>query len=83
MSPWLAAAFLLAVGLAAAGLGCVRGGLLDRLVALELATVIGTLALVALATHSGRSFYYDVALTIALTSLTSTLAFTRFLEHWL
>jgi multicomponent Na+:H+ antiporter subunit F len=83
VTPWLAATFLLAAGLAACGIGCLRGGLVDRLVALELATVIATLMLVAIATDSGRAFYYDVALTVALTSLTSTLAFTRFLEHWL
>jgi multicomponent Na+:H+ antiporter subunit F len=83
MTPWLVSSLFLVIALAVGGLGCLRGGLVDRLVALELVTAVGTLMLVTLATHEGRPFYYDVALTVALTSLASTLAFARFLEHWL
>ena len=80
MNGWLVAAtLLLATGVAPALAGTLRGDPLERLVALELGSVVTTLCLLLLAQGFARSTYLDVALLLALLSLAGTLVFARFL----
>jgi multisubunit Na+/H+ antiporter MnhF subunit len=59
----------------------VRGTRLEALVALELATTLVTLALVALAEGFGRSSYLVTALSLAALGFVGNLAFVRFMER--
>lgn len=83
MNAWLLAAVGLMAALVPCGLACLRAGRFDRLVALELATVVSVLLLVLLAEGLDRASYYDLALTLALLAFPGTLAFARSLERWL
>jgi multicomponent Na+:H+ antiporter subunit F len=65
------------------GIICLRGKVMDRLVALELAQVIAILLLLSIAEGNHRAFYFDIALTMTILSFAGTLAFIRFLERWL
>ena len=59
-----------------------RGSTLDRVVALQLGSAIGTLALLVMAEGFDRSVYVDLALVFGLSSFAATLAIVRFLERW-
>lgn len=83
MNLWLLATIGLLVALVPCGLVMVRGGRFDRLVALELATTISVLALIALACALERPSYMDMALTLGLLAFPGTLAFAKTLERWL
>jgi multicomponent Na+:H+ antiporter subunit F len=80
---WLAAATGLVLGLAPCCVVVLRGRMMERFVALQLAQVIVILAMVMMALGYGRSIYLDVALVTAVLSLASGLVFVRFLERWL
>jgi multicomponent Na+:H+ antiporter subunit F len=80
---WLAATIGLLAALVPCGVVIVRGGRFDRLVALELATTITVLALIALACALERPSYLDMALTLALLAFPGTLAFAITFERWL
>lgn len=80
MSPWLIADLAL-VGAAlpvAVFIGS-RGNAVDRLIGLELAGVIGTLALMVFAQLVGQPSYLIVPTVSAVLSFAGTLVFTRFL----
>ncbi len=79
---WMVAAGVLMISMVPCGVVCVRAGVLDALVALELAGAVTTLTLLALAVAMGRPLFLDVALVGALLSFTGGLAFARFLERW-
>ncbi len=79
---WFAAAAALLVGAGVCLTGSLRGDAGDRLVALELAGIFVTLALLTLAQAYGRGLYVDVAMLVALVSFPSGLVFTRFPERW-
>ncbi len=81
MNVWLIAATALLWGLVPCGIVCIRGGPMDRLVALEAAGVLATLILMLLAEGFHRLPFYDVALTMALLSFGGSLVFTRFLAR--
>lgn len=83
MSPWLWATCALLVTLLPCVLLCLRGGMVDRLVALELASTIGALALLTLAEGAGRPAYQDVALTLVVLTYPGVLVFTKVVERWL
>ena len=83
MNEWLAAAIGLLVALVPCGIVALRAGRSDRLVALELATVIAILALAALAEGLDRPSDQDVAVMLALLAFPGTLAFATTLERWL
>lgn len=83
MNMWLVAATALSVGLLPCGYVCVRGRLMDRLVAVEMAGVVTTLVVVLLARGYDRSSIYDLALALALLSFPAGLVFAHFLERWL
>jgi multicomponent Na+:H+ antiporter subunit F len=79
---WLVAATVLLLGLVPCAGLCLRAGPSDRLVALELASVITTVELVLLAEGFHRDVYFDLALALALLSFAGGLVFAHFLERW-
>jgi multicomponent Na+:H+ antiporter subunit F len=80
---WTVTAVTLSLLLALAALGVLRGGTLERVVALQLAGVLAPLLAVVVAITSGRGLYLEVALALAVVSLGGALAYARFLERWL
>jgi multicomponent Na+:H+ antiporter subunit F len=80
---WSVTAVALALLLALATCGVLRGGTLERVVALQLAGVLAPLLAVVIALTSGRGLYLEVALALAVVSLGGALAYARFLERWL
>jgi multisubunit Na+/H+ antiporter MnhF subunit len=56
---------------------------MDRLVALELAGILTPLVVVLMAEGFDCVLLYDVALSLALLSVSSTLLLAHFLERWL
>lgn len=82
MNAWLIAATALMVMLLPCLWVCVRRGPLDALVALELASTVTTLALLAIAQGYRRDPFMDLALISAVLSFAGALAFVRFLERW-
>lgn len=83
MNVWLVATLALLAGLVPCGIVCLRGDVVDRLVGLEMAGVVVTLALLLLAQGFGRVVYVDLALALALLSFAGGLVFARFLERFL
>ena len=82
MNVWLWAAAVLVLALPACLWVCMRHAPLDALVALELASTITTLVLLALAQGYQRDPFMDLALVSALLSFAGALTFARFLERW-
>jgi multicomponent Na+:H+ antiporter subunit F len=80
---WTAAAVLLTLLLGLTTIGVVRGGTLERVVALQLAGVLAPLLAIVVALTSGRGLYLEVGLALAVVSLGGALAYARFLERWL
>lgn len=80
---WLMAATGLLWALIPCGIVCFRGKLVERLVALETAGSIATLALLLIAEGFHRFPFYDIALTLALLSFGGGLVFAQFLAFWL
>ena len=84
MNAWMAGALALCASLLPCGLVCLRAkDAVERLVALEMSSVIVTLALVLLAEAMQRPLFLDLALTQALLSFGGGLVFARFVERWL
>jgi multisubunit Na+/H+ antiporter MnhF subunit len=78
---WAAAAML---GLLApCALIAMRGSSFDRLLGLELAGPITSVALLVLSEAFDRSIYFDLALIFAVASSIATLVIVRFLERLL
>ena len=83
MNAWLAGALALCAGLVPCAMVCLRErDPIVRVVALEMAAVLVTLALVLLAEAMQRTLFLDLALTQALLSYGGGLVFARFLERW-
>ena len=80
---WLAAATGMLLGLVPCCFVVLRGRVMERFVALQLAQVIVVLTMIMMAVGFGRSIYVDVALVMAVLALASGLVFVRFLERWL
>lgn len=80
MNPWLLGCIVLLAGPfpVAIWIGS-RGSPADRMVGLELAGVVATLALVAFAQAMGQSAYLIVPLVTAILSFAGSLVFTRLL----
>jgi multicomponent Na+:H+ antiporter subunit F len=84
MNAWLAGTLALCASLIPCGAVCLRAkDPFDRLVALEMAAVTVTLALVLLAEAMQRPLFLDLALTQALLSFGGGLVFAHSLERWL
>lgn len=78
MSPWLIGdVALVGIGLPIAIYIGARGTAVDRLIGLELAGVVSTLALMAFAQYVGQSSYLIVPTVAAVLSFAGTLVFTR------
>jgi len=82
VNEWLVAAAAMLVLLAPCGYVAMRGSPEDRLLGLELGSVITAMALLLLAEGFDRSIYFDLALVYCALSFTGTLAIVRFLERW-
>ncbi len=83
MNCWWMAALAMMICLIPCALGCLRGDSVDRLVALEAATLIMVLILLLIAEAMGRQSFVDLALMMALLSFAGGLVFARFLERWM
>lgn len=82
MNVWLVAALALILGLVPCGVVAFRDAPMDRLVALELASVIASLLLLLLAQGFHRPPFFDLALALPLLSFAGGLVFARFFERW-
>jgi multicomponent Na+:H+ antiporter subunit F len=80
---WHWATFVLLLGLVPCGIVCARRGIIESLAALQLGSLVATLALLTLGQAFDRSIYFDTALTLALLSAGGSLALARFLERWI
>ena len=83
MNAWLISATILLFTLVPAGIITFRGDPMDRIVGLEMAAMITTLALMLLAHGFQRIPFYDIALAAALLTFGGGMVFLRFLERWL
>ncbi len=83
MNVWLAGAAVLMFALIPCGIVVFRGEPTDRLVGLEMASMVEVLILMLLAQGFDRIPFYDVALALALLAFGGGLVFARFLERWL
>jgi multisubunit Na+/H+ antiporter MnhF subunit len=83
MNPWLIAFLLCVPPFALAAHRALRGRSMQRLVAMELATGIGTLMLVLASFAWPHDELIDLALALGLLSVPGTLVFTHFFERWL
>ena len=84
MNAWLTGTFALSAGLLPCAAVALRADdAMERVVALEMASVLLTLALAMLAEAMQRPIFLDLALTQALLSFGGGLVFARFFERWL
>ena len=82
-NPWLAAASAAIAALLPCADMCLRGSPERRLVGMEMASILVTLALGLLAIGFGRSILIDLPLALAIMSFGGGLVFARFLEKHL
>ncbi len=80
---WLGAAIATIFALALPVCSALRGEVGHRLVAVQMASVVATLALVELSFAFGQTSFLDLALTLGLLGLPGTLVMASFLERWL
>jgi multicomponent Na+:H+ antiporter subunit F len=80
---WQVAALLLCLGLVPAGIVTLRGRLMDRLVGLELATILVAQLCLLWSVAVSRPTFVDVGLAVGVLSFGGGLVFARFLERWL
>ncbi len=78
MTLWMVVAAVLTAALLPCGVAVARGGLGARVVALQLAGLVTTLDLLALAEALGRAALFDLPLTLALLSWPSGLLYAHF-----
>lgn len=83
MNPWLLAAAAVSAGLIPCADMCLRGTAERRLVGMEMASILVTIALALFTIGFGRSPFIDLPLTLALMSFGGGLVFARFLEKHL
>lgn len=83
MNVFLDAAVGMLLALLLPGWVALRGGMTERLVAIQLCSVISALALVCLSLAFGQTSFLDLAVAMTILSLPGTLVFTVFLERWL
>lgn len=81
--PWLTAAVAMLPALAIPLCGTARGDLANRLVAVQLATIIAALILVLMSFAFDQQSLIDLPLTLVFLALPGTLMMTLFLERWL
>lgn len=83
MNPWLVADIALLPGLAMPLWVATRCAAASRLVAVQLATSLAGLMIIAFSFASDQSTLMDLALALALLSLPGSLLLAHFLERWL
>lgn len=83
MNEWLWTAFALIVCIVPCLITCLRGKIMDRIVAMEAAGLFCVLALLLLAEGYHRGPMSDLALALGLLSFGGGLVFVRFLERWM
>ena len=77
------AALALIAGMAACGWVCARSlSPIDKVIALQLASVLAPLVFLLIAVFFHRPGFVDLGLALAVLSLPSGLVFVRFLERW-
>lgn len=82
-NPWLIAGALVSASLLPCADMCLRGSPERRLVGVEMAGVLITIAMVLLTVGFGRSIFIDLPLALAVMSFGSGLVYARFLEKHL
>jgi multicomponent Na+:H+ antiporter subunit F len=82
MNSWLWAAAACLLVLIPCAIRAMRGSTFDRLLGMQLAGIVVSLALAMLGEGFGRSIYIDLALVFGVLSFAGTLAFARLLERW-
>ena len=83
MNVWYGAALVLLLCLLPCIVVAVRGGVIDALIALEIATALSVLVLLLAEQGMQRTSFFDVSLALAVLALPSTLLFARFYRRWL
>ena len=83
LNPWLMASLAVLPPLGLCLTYCSRGRVVERLIAVQLATSVGLLSIIALTFALGEPSSIDLALTMVILSLPATLMFAVFLERWL
>ena len=83
MSVWLLASSALMLGIVPCVLLAVRGNVVDRLIALELASVFTVLALLTFEQGEQRQSFFDVSLALAVLAFPSSLLFAEVFRRWL
>ena len=81
--PWLAAGIGTILAMILPISRALRGGVGQRLAAVQMASVVACWALVELSFAFGQPSFLDLALTLGLLSLPGTLVFAVLLERWL
>lgn len=80
---WLGAAIALILALAIPAIAALQGRLVQRLVAVQLASVLTPWVLVALSLAFGQPSFLDLALTLGLLAIPGTLLYALVVERWL
>ncbi|HEY0614867.1 MAG TPA: monovalent cation/H+ antiporter complex subunit F [Candidatus Elarobacter sp.] len=80
---WLLASAAFMLGLLPCVLLAARGGVVDRLIALELASVFAVLALLTFEQGEQRQSFYDLSLALAVLAFPSSLLFAQVFRRWL
>ena len=83
MNPWLLAGAAVSASLIPCADMCLRGSAERRLVGLEMASMLVTIAMVLFTIGFGRSIFIDLPLALAIMSFGGGLVFARFLEKHL
>ncbi len=83
MSAWMAAVLALLPAFAVAMFAGCRGRTASRLVALQLASSLAGLILIAMTFAFDQAAFIDLPLSLALLTLPGMLVLTVFLERWL
>ena len=79
MNGWLLAASVVSLGLLPCADMCLRGRPERRLVGMEMASILVTIAMVLFTVAFGRSAFIDLPLALAVMSFGGSLVFARFL----
>lgn len=80
---WFSAAGVLMLGFIPCTILAVRGRAVDRLIALEVASTLAVLTLLAIEQGLERQSFFDLSLALAVLAFPSTLLFARFYHRWL
>jgi multisubunit Na+/H+ antiporter MnhF subunit len=80
---WLLASAALMLGLLPCVLLAVRGNVVDRIVALQLAGVFTVLALLAFEQGEQRQSFFDLSLTLAVLTFPASLLVAQVFRRWL